>query len=210
MRGLYAILDLDAAEARGIAPLELARRLLAARLPLMQLRAKHAPARRSLELLRALRPLCTSANTLLFANDRPDLALLSGADGVHLGQEDLPIEEVRRIAPGCLVGISTHDPEELARALAGAPDYVAYGPVFPTGSKQRPDPVVGLDGLAAAAAMARSARVPLVAIGGIDLERAPLVARHADLAAVIGGLLPPDGDFTERARALHRALGGTA
>jgi thiamine-phosphate pyrophosphorylase len=211
MRGLYAIIDVDRLQASKIAPLELAARVLEARPPLLQLRAKRAAARDTLALLRALLPACRGAGSLLVANDRPDLALLSGADAVHVGQEDLPIGDVRRIAPGLRVGISTHDLDQLERALAEQPDYVAYGPVFPTSSKQNPDRVVGLNGLAQAARAARAAGCPLVAIGGIDLERAPCVAEHAALGAVISALVPPDGlaQVRERSLRLHRALGGT-
>jgi thiamine-phosphate pyrophosphorylase len=211
MRGLYAIIDLDRLQASKIAPLELAASVLQARPPLLQLRAKHASARETLSLLRALAPACRAAGSLLVANDRADLALLAGADAVHVGQDDLPIADLRRIAPGVRVGISTHDLGQLVRALAERPDYVAYGPVFPTSSKQDPDRVVGLEGLAQAAAITRAAGCPLVAIGGIDLERAPLVAEHAELGAVIAALVPPDGTLaraSERAMNLQRALGG--
>lgn len=213
MRGLYAIVDLDALKSAKITALAFAERVLEARPPLLQVRAKTAAARETLELLRRLAPPCRAAGTLLYANDRLDLALLAGADGVHVGQDDLPIADVRRVAPGLRVGVSTHTPEQLARALAEHPDYVAYGPVFATGSKARPDPVVGLDALAAAARAARAAGCPLVAIGGIDLQRAPLVAGHADLGAVISALVPDDDNLervAERARELHAALGGGA
>jgi thiamine-phosphate pyrophosphorylase len=211
MRGLYAIVDLDSLQAAKIAPIELAQHVLAAHPPLLQLRAKKASARDTLALLAALAPLCRQAGTLLFANDRLDLALLAGCDGVHVGQDDLPVAEVRRIAPELRVGVSTHDPTQLANALSQRPDYVAYGPVFATRSKLKPDPVVGVDGLALAARAARRARIPLVAIGGIDLERAAVIAPHADLGAVISALLPAglveSSAVTARAEALHRALG---
>ncbi len=209
--GLYPLVDLDALEARGIPPLAFADAVLAVRPSLLQLRAKGAAPRRSLELLRELLPRCRAAGTLLFANDRPDLAALAGADGVHVGQSDLPMAEVRRLMPGLLVGVSTHDLDQLARALAERPDYVAFGPVFATRSKALPEPVVGLDGLARAGALARQAGCPLVAIGGIDLARAPSVAPQARLGAVIAELLAAGADppaITAHARRLHRALGG--
>jgi thiamine-phosphate pyrophosphorylase len=185
--------------------------VLAARPPLLQLRAKHSGARDTLALLRALRPLCTRAGARLIANDRPDLALLAECDGVHVGQDDLPLSIVRQIAPGLLVGVSTHSLAQLLAALAEKPDYVAFGPVFSTLSKERPDPSVGLAGLAEAYLAARAAAVPLVAIGGIDLLRAEQLARHCDLAAVIGALVPNPPSLegvTARARALHSALSG--
>ena len=214
MRGLYPIVDVDSLRQLGNAPLSItdfAECVLAARPPLLQLRAKQSGARDTLELLRALRPLCARAGTRLIANDRPDLALLAECDGVHVGQNDLPLATVREIAPGLLVGVSTHDSAQLAAALAEKPDYVAFGPVFDTASKERPDPSVGLAGLAEAYAAARAAQVPLVAIGGINLARAEQVAAHCDLAAVIAALIPNPGSLagvTEAARALHAALGG--
>ena len=211
MRGLYAIVDADFLEARSVPLVPFAERVLMGRPGIVQLRAKHALGRQTLEWLRALRPLCTRAGALLFANDRPDLAILSGCDGVHVGQGDLPVHHVRRFAPSLRVGVSTHNEDELIRALADRPEYVAYGPVFPTMSKGQPDPVVGVDGLARAGELSRRAGVPLVAIGGIDLARAPSVAPHAALGAVISALLPADGlaGVTGRVRELSGLLGGS-
>lgn len=208
-RGLYPLVDLESLERRGLAPLAFAERVLTARPPLLQLRAKSAGARVTLELLRALVPLCRAAGTALFANDRPDLAVLAGAEGVHVGQDDVPLAEVRRFAPNLRVGVSTHDFVQLERALAERPDYVAFGPVFATPSKQGHEPVVGLEGLERAHALARSAGVPLVAIGGIDLERARLAKGHAELVAVIGAVMPQAGALDEveaSARELTRVL----
>jgi thiamine-phosphate pyrophosphorylase len=149
------------------------------------------------------------SGTALFANDRPDLALLAGADGVHVGQDDLPVAEVRRFAPGLRVGVSTHDLAELERALGEAPDYVAFGPVFATPSKRNHEPVVGLDGLERAHELSVVAKVPLVAIGGIELERATLAGAYAEVVSVIGALLPAAAGLervTERTLALQRAV----
>ena len=209
MRGLYPIVDTDALKARGIALLEFAEQVLSAHPPLLQLRAKHLGGRDTLSLLSALLPLCRARGTLLFANDRPDLAMLAGCDGIHVGQDDLPLALVRQLAPRLKLGVSTHDLAELAAALAERPDYVAFGPIFATGSKASPDPLVGLEGLQLAATRARDAGVPLVAIGGITLERAPSIARCGALAAVIAGLLPERGELSEvaaRAAAFQRAL----
>jgi thiamine-phosphate pyrophosphorylase len=210
VRGLYAIVDADFLQDHGVPLLDFAARVLSVRPAILQLRAKNATARETVSWLRALRPPCDAAGTLLFANDRPDLAVLARADGVHVGQDDFPIGEVRRFAPALRIGISTHDDGQLAAALEERPDYVAFGPVFSTTSKARPSPVVGLDALAAVHARARSAAVPLVAIGGIDLPRAPLVSERADMGAVISALLPDEGlaGVTRRASALADALGG--
>lgn len=213
MRGLYPILCVDSLAALKLPVLEYARAVLGVRPELVQLRAKHLSARQTVELLRALRPLCTAAGVALFANDRPDLAVIAGCDGVHVGQDDMPARDVRAFASGLKVGVSTHNAEQLASALADRPDYVAFGPVFPTQSKQRPDPVVGLEGLARAAEAARAVGCPLVAIGGITLETAPSIAALGVAGAVIGALIPPDGDLAsvpDRTRALHTALGGLA
>jgi len=138
---------------------------------------------------------------------------LAECDGVHIGQEDLPLPLVRKLAPGLLVGVSTHSLEQLASALDDEPDYVAFGPVFATASKERPDPSVGLALLAEAHGAAQRAGIPLVAIGGINLERAPKVAEHAELAAVIAALQPHRGSLegvSEAARALQVATLGHA
>lgn len=210
MRGLYPILDLTSLTQRGVPVQDFAQQLLEAKPPLLQLRGKDASPRETLELLRWLRPLCRAAGTLLFANDRPDLALLAGCDGVHVGQLDLPVPEVRKLG-SLLVGVSTHNAAELEAALANRPDYVAFGPVFGTRSKANPDPDVGLVALAEAAQRVHAAGLPLVAIGGITEHNASAVARHADLGAVIGALLPAvgtDEGVAERARRLHTALRG--
>ncbi|MBX3191418.1 MAG: thiamine phosphate synthase [Labilithrix sp.] len=211
MHGLYAIVDLTLLAARNTDPLEYARALLSVRPAALQLRAKEVAAREILAMLRVLGPLCRQAGVPLVANDRADLAALAGCEIVHIGQEDLPYELVHRIAPQLAVGISTHTPAQLARALATRPRYVAYGPVFETANKVNADPVVGLEGLRQASRTARAANVPLVAIGGITLSRVHELAPLADACAVIGDLYPPGAslrDVTERAAAFHVALGG--
>jgi len=158
-------------------------------------------------MLRALAPMCHVAKVPLVANDRADLAVLAGCDMVHVGQDDIAIDLVHRIAPTLAVGVSTHSAAQLAAALDQRPAYVAYGPVFATSTKADASPVVGLDGLRDAYATARARGIPLVAIGGITIERAPDVASICDAAAVIGGLVSTDmREVTEKARALHEAL----
>jgi thiamine-phosphate pyrophosphorylase len=209
MRGLYPIVDLDTLAKHELEPLGFAEAVLTARPPLLQLRAKHQAPRVVLELLRRLQPLCASAGTLLFANDRPDLALLAGAGGVHVGQDDLPLEAVRRLPGALRVGVSTHDHAQLAVALTQKPDYVAFGPIFTTSSKQNADPALGLAALGQASEMARAADVPLVVIGGLTLAHAVQLRPHAVLPAVISDLLA-DGATGEavaaRAAAWQAAL----
>jgi thiamine-phosphate pyrophosphorylase len=215
MRGLYAIADVGMLAARQIDPIAFAEAVLSVRPAALQLRAKDAPARETLALLRALAPMCHRVGVPLVANDRPDFAVLAGCDLVHVGQDDIPIERARRLAPGIGVGVSTHTAEQLDAALAMRPAYVAFGPVFETTTKANPDPVVGFAGLRAAYAQALAARVPLVAIGGISRERARLLVGAADAIAVVSELLPPSigesqrtigdvlYDVESRARTLH-------
>jgi thiamine-phosphate pyrophosphorylase len=222
MRGLYAIVDVEALERRGLDPVRFAVALLAARPAALQIRDKVGGARRTLELLRAVQPLAAQAGVPLFANDRPDLALIARCDGVHVGQDDVPVRLVRQVAPGLRVGLSTHDAVQVEGALEEAPDYLAIGPIFATTSKDQPSPVVGLQRLATLAARVRSARpaLPVVAIGGVTLETAAAVGALADVVAVIGALLPahlagaPGASVydaaSEQARALHDAIRGAA
>jgi thiamine-phosphate pyrophosphorylase len=160
--------------------------------------------------------MCRSAGVPLVLNDRVHLAREpSGTprcDLVHVGQGDLPVAEARvRLAlagtANIGVGVSTHGADELARALAARPDYVAYGPVFATVSKEGAEPVVGVEGLARAARETRAAGLPLVAIGGITVARAAEVALHADAAAVIAGLFDGASGPVDLAAAAARARG---
>jgi thiamine-phosphate pyrophosphorylase len=209
MRGLYAIVDVTSLARVDLSVVDVARSIVDARPAALQLRAKDLAPGEMLQLLRVLHPICRTAGVPLFANDRADLAALAGCEGVHVGQDDMPVATIRRIAPTLRIGISTHTAEQARRALSDRPDYIALGPIFETSSKPRPDQVVGLETLRAVAA---SCPIPVVAIGGINLQRAHEIGRATHLGAVIAGLLPDDlvaGDLvaiTERARALHAAL----
>jgi thiamine-phosphate pyrophosphorylase len=212
MKGLYAIVDTKVLAARGTDPLAYAKALLEVRPAALQVRAKDVGAREILAILRALGNMCRQLGVPLVANDRADLAALAGCECVHIGQEDLPYELVHRIAPQLAVGISTHNLEQLEKALAFKPRYVAYGPVYETATKMNADPVVGLDGLRQASRIARAAGVPLVAIGGITLARVHEIVELADACAVIADLYLPGAtlaDVTARARTIHLAMGGT-
>jgi len=207
--GLYAIVDLDALGEHD--PLLFARAVLSAgRLSALQLRAKTHGARRVLSIGTQLRGLCAAASVPFVMNDRPDLAAIVGADMVHVGQDDLPVGIARALAPACAVGVSTHSDAQLDEALALRPAYVAIGPVYRTRTKERPDPVVGVDTFAARAARAARVGIPAVAIGGIDLAGArALREAGARSAAVIAAILEAGPDaWTIRAREIHRALGG--
>jgi thiamine-phosphate pyrophosphorylase len=166
---------------------QFAEELLVAGVTLLQFRNKQRSPRQMLSQARQLRRIAGDRVRLIM-NDRADLCLAAGFDGVHVGQDDLPPEAVRRIVEKPLwIGVSTHNPEQLRRADQTGADYLAIGPVFATSSKANPDPVVGLDGVRAARALTRR---PLVAIGGITRSNArSVIEAGADAVAVISDLL---------------------
>jgi thiamine-phosphate pyrophosphorylase len=187
---LYAILDIDTVTARGLDPRAVCEEWVAAGVRLIQLRAKNLPGGEFFRLAQDLVSICHArktshgenagaAETLLLVNDRADIALMSGADGVHVGQDDLSPKSLRGLRDLRVIGLSTHTLEQLRAGLDQPADYFAIGPVFQTSSKANPDPVVGLEGVRAARALldARGDRRPLVAIGGITPETAPDVFR---------------------------------
>ncbi len=220
MRGLYAIIDVDTLLRRKLDVLAFAEAVLAAKPAALQLRDKRHHTRATLALLRQLAPLCRRQRVPLFANDRADLAALAGCDGVHVGQHDLPPELARQVAGAFgrtpLIGLSIHNRAQLQAAPVTQLDYLAFGPVFATQSKAKPDPTLGLDTLAQLAKAAAPHQLPCVAIGGIGLHNAAAVARICPCAAVIGALLPePDAGadwqatVTARSDELQRLLSGT-
>jgi thiamine-phosphate pyrophosphorylase len=165
---------------------------------LLQYRNKSASARQYLESSRALAETLVPGGVSFFVNDRPDVAFLAGASGVHVGQEDLDVEQTRRvIGRDRLVGVSTHNLEQFDRAATSSADYIAVGPIFGTSSKANPDPVVGLAFLRRVRGLTEK---PIVAIGGITLERAAgAIEAGADSVAVISGILSA-ADPAQRAR----------
>ena len=200
---LYPIAD--AAPGRDL--IALAEAILAGGAKLLQLRAKHAPSGEMVRLARAVKARTDAAGALLIINDRADVAQLVGADGVHLGQDDLPPAAARTLlGPDSIIGVSTHSIDQVDAALrAGNVDYVAFGPIFTTASKRNPDPV---QGLAALAAVRARCSLPLVAIGGIDASSiAAVIATGADAAAVIGAIagVPDPAQATREMLALATA-----
>jgi thiamine-phosphate pyrophosphorylase len=177
---------------------DLALRLTEAGVRLLQYRDKSAPARRLLDASRELASLLGPRGVTFFVNDRPDVAFLSRASGVHLGQGDLDVEQARHVVGlENLVGVSTHNLEQFKRAAASSADYIAVGPVYTTSSKADPDPVVGIDFIRKVRNLTEK---PIVAIGGITLERASeTIEAGADTVAVISGILSAP-DPAERAR----------
>jgi thiamine-phosphate pyrophosphorylase len=166
---------------------QFAEQLLAAGCVLLQYRNKTGNARVMLEQARQLKKRI-GASARLIMNDRSDLALVAEFDGVHVGQDDLLPDSVRAIiGPQRWLGVSTHNPEQMQEADRTSADYVAIGPVFSTFRKEKPDPVVGLEGVRRARLLTRK---PLVAIGGITRENAAsVIAAGADSVAVISDLL---------------------
>jgi thiamine-phosphate pyrophosphorylase len=168
---------------------EIVRMLLDGGASLIQLRDKEASGREMLDQAIACLKLTREAGATLIINDRVDVALTAGADGVHLGQDDLSVDEAREIlGEDKIIGVSTHSIDQFRAALETSANYIALGPVFPTLTKENSAPVVGLE-------LVREARKltdrPLVAIGGINLGRAPeVIEAGADCVAVISALYP--------------------
>jgi len=168
--------------------MEIAEALLAAGVRLIQLRDKHASSGELYASAMSIGDLIQKAGGTFILNDRADVARAVDADGVHLGQDDLPVAAARQIlTPGKLIGYSTHVLEQATAADSSSADYVAFGPIFPTASKVNPDAVVGLEGLREAR---KATRKPLVAIGGITLENArAAIDAGADSVAIISALV---------------------
>jgi thiamine-phosphate pyrophosphorylase len=203
---LYAIIDADLVKT---SELSFAEVMAESGVTILQYRHKHATSRQLFEICALLArqwPRLTAGRpgpaARFVVNDRADIAALTGAGGVHVGQTDLGVEQARAIVgPQAWVGVSTHTLEQVAGADQTSADYVAFGPIFPTTTKENPDPVVGLDLLAQAR---RRTRKPLVAIGGITIERAEAVYRAgADSLAVTRDLAAAP-DPAAQARAFLR------
>jgi len=182
---LYVILD---AALLPNDPVEFEKRLIEAGARLFQYRNKTAPAREVLLASLALGVTARQEGSQFMVNDRPDIARLAWANGVHVGQDDLAVAEARAIVGShAVVGISTHNLEQFKAAADTDADYIAVGPVFETRSKEKPDPVVGLELIREARKLTSK---PIVAIGGITLERAAeVIAAGADSVAVVSDIL---------------------
>ena len=179
-----------------------AEELSVAGVTLLQYRNKIGSARQILEVACELKRRIGNSVTLIM-NDRADLCLAAGCDGLHVGQEDLSPDGARRvIGPELWLGVSTHNPEQLKEADTTSADYIAIGPVFVTSSKERPDPVIGVGGVRRARQLTRK---PLVAIGGINRANAlEVIQAGADCVAVISDLLR---DPRKSAEEFFRILG---
>jgi thiamine-phosphate pyrophosphorylase len=202
MKGLYVIIDPEHCAGRD--PSAVAELALAGGACALQLRAKQLSDRAWLELARDLRARCARHGAAFWINDRVDIAVLSEADGLHLGQDDLPVLEARKLAPRLKLGVSTHSPEQVAAAAAQGITTVGFGPIFATHSKERPSPTVGIAGLSAVCTAYPALEV--IAIGGIQQAHAGALRRAgAGYAAVISAVCGA-ADPEAAARALHDAL----
>ena len=202
---LYPIIDIDLCQMRGVDPRALAAACVSGGARLLQLRQKSAASGPFLQTCRTIIDAVRGAAVTVIVNDRADLAVMAGADGVHVGQDDLIPADVRAIVgPGRLIGISTHTPAQVDEAVREPVDYIAVGPVFRTSTKDTGYEPRGLDLVRYAAGRG----LPIVAIGGITLERAAEVfAAGAASVAVISGLLS-GGDPARRVRAFLGAERG--
>ena len=196
---------MDAAAAAGFAPLTLAAHFFDGGATVVQLRAKHLASGPLLELADALVARGRPYGARVIVNDRVDVAVLSKAAGAHVGQDDLvPADARAQLGPGAILGVSTHDAAQFARALQATATYIAVGPIFGTRTKDTGYAPVGLDLVRAARRLAPA--IPIVAIGGITLETAPSVLdAGATAVAVIGDLLA-SGDPAARTRAYLQTL----
>jgi thiamine-phosphate diphosphorylase len=199
--GLYVIIDPDACLGRD--PLDVGRLALKGGASMLQWRDKRREKGAQLPEARALLELCAEHGALLIVNDHADLALAAGADGVHVGQGDLPVREVRRIVPaGFIVGASTNNVSEAQEAEAAGASYIAVGSMFPTGSKE-PERTRSASP-ERLSEVKEAVGLPLVAIGGINASNIDEIMRAgADAVAVISAVCGAD-DVTEAARELVR------
>jgi thiamine-phosphate pyrophosphorylase len=203
---LHAIVDVDASRRAGLHPLDVARAFLAGGARMLQLRAKALDSHAFLELADALVAAARPYDASVIINDRVDIALLSAAAGVHVGQDDLPPRAVRHLLGNeRIVGFSTHTVAQIEAAVREPVSYVAIGPVFGTTSKDTGYDPIGLELVATAAKLAGN--IPVVAIGGITLENASsVISAGAASVAVICDLLAA-GDPERRVRAFLQSLG---
>jgi thiamine-phosphate pyrophosphorylase len=193
----YPIVDAQVCEARGLDPLSVADACFRGGAVFLQLRVKTGSTGAFLALADGIVALAAGSHATVVVNDRADIARMAGAAGVHVGQDDLPPDCVRRLAgPEAVIGVSTHDGRQLDEALASAADYVAVGPIFDTSTKATGYTARGLNLVRRASGMGK----PVVAIGGIDLDNARIVIdAGASAVAVITDLLREDPERRTRA-----------
>ena len=200
MPRLYVILD--AGLMTGSAE-KTAKQLIGAGVRILQYRSKSGNSEEMLEVSRRLAAMAAADGAIFFVNDRPDIALISGAAGVHVGQKDLSVADAREvIGRKRWIGVSTHNEEQFREAIETSADYVAVGPVFPTNSKENPDPTTGIELIRRVRGLTAK---PIVAIGGITLERAvEVIEAGADSVAVISGIIGAEQPASRARQYLER------
>ena len=184
---LIVITDVRMAAPRSI--VDIVQAAVDAGAPAIQLRAKETTARETAEIGRELRTITAEAGALLFVNDRFDVSLVVEADGVHIGPDDVPVSELRRISPpGFLIGSSTDDPVEAQRLVSDGADYIGCGTVYPTSTKPDAGETIGITGLQT---VVEAVEVPVIGIGGVDVNGAQEIAVETTAAgiAVIGAVM---------------------
>jgi len=184
---LYLVTDAPSSQGRSFA--EVIKAAVAGGVDLIQYRDKDATAREYHQRGKALLELCRELGVPLLFNDHVDIAALLGADGIHLGQDDIPLPEARRLlGADATIGVSTHDVEEADQAIAQGADYINIGPVYPTQTKNLPLAKVGI-GLGLVTEIVKRSSVPVTTMGGIGLSNAaPVIAAGADRIAVVTAL----------------------
>ena len=203
---LYALTDSRLSLGRPV--LEVAQALLDAGIRILQYREKHKTGRTMLEECCALRRLTRDAGATFLVNDHLDIALLCDADGVHVGQDDLPVPEVRRLlGPEKIIGLSTHSPDQARAALRDGADYIGVGPLFPTQTKEDVCAPVTLDYLDFVVA---EIPLPFVAIGGIKTHNIREVAKHGARCCALVSELVGAPDIRARVREVRAAMHGQA
>ncbi|MCP4680028.1 MAG: thiamine phosphate synthase [Deltaproteobacteria bacterium] len=184
---------------------ELAAIMVEHKVRFIQLRIKEKPTEEVLAIARALRSIITG-DSLFIVNDDPTIAVEARADGVHLGQDDMPYEEARAIVgPNAVIGLSSHNPEETRAACALSPDYIGVGPVFPTPTKKTPDPAIGIGGMKK---MLELATVPAVVLGSIDHSNIEEIlaggAKNISAVRCINQSRDPASDLEQMQRAIEK------
>ncbi|MCL4426155.1 MAG: thiamine phosphate synthase [Firmicutes bacterium] len=200
---LYLVTDRRLSQGRGEE--EVVTAALAGGVTAVQLRGKEMTTRQLVAVGERLREITRRVGALFLVNDRLDVALAVEADGVHLGQDDLPLDRVRRLAGRrFLIGISAENPREAQEAEAGGADYIGAGAVFPTGTKADAGHPIGLEGLAAIVA---SVKIPVVAIGGINAANAATVLKTGAAGIAVVSAIVAAPDVTAAAAELRHLLG---
>lgn len=198
--GLYALVD-DSVRPE-LPMVEKARLVISAGVGVLQLRMERTADREAVEVVRAV--VARAGATRVIVNDRVDWALVGGAHGVHLGADDLPVPEARKIlGPDALIGATTRSLEDIVRAKEQGADHVGLGPIFATRTKTVDHALLGLEGLAR---IAKEAPLPIVAIAGISLETIGPVAASGARCAAVAGALFQGADVVEQVRALQGAF----